>query len=82
MTHHAAYEGLTVRVEATGEGVAALLDDATERLLELEERGEYPTSLSVPQGTYDIIVGLRSADLSRGVPLIVLGLPLVAHNAP
>ena len=81
MQHRAAHEGLTVRVSATGIGVAALLDDATDQLLELEERGEHPTRLSVPQGTYDVIVGLRSADLARGVPLIVLGLPLVAHDA-
>ena len=82
MQHRAASKGLTVCVEATGVGVAALLDDATDLLLELEESGEHPTLLSVPQGTYDVIVGLRSADLARGVPLIVLGLPLVAHDAP
>ena len=82
MQHRGTHEALTVCIAATGEGVAALLDDATDRLLELEERGEHPTSLSVPQGTYDIIVGLRSADLARGVPIIVLGLPLVAHDAP
>ena len=76
----AADAGLTVVVDATGAGVAALLDDATARLLEHEARGDHPTALSVPRPTYELIASIKSADLARGVPLIVLGLPLAAHD--
>jgi hypothetical protein len=67
---------ITVEVGDPGMGVAALLDDATSRIVELEARGYHPRSLSVPPGAYDRIAGVHARDLERGVPLIVLGLPL------
>jgi hypothetical protein len=67
---------VTVEVDDPGSGVAALLDDATARIIELELRGYHPRSLSVPPAAYERIAGVHARDLERGVPLIVLGLPL------
>ena len=57
-----------------------LLDDATSRILELEARGYHPRRLSVPRSALRPDRGLRARELERGVPLIVLGLPLVASD--
>ena len=57
-----------------------LLDDATSRILELEARGYHPRRLSVPRSAYDRIASLRAREVERGVPLIVLGLPLIASD--
>jgi hypothetical protein len=67
---------VTVEVGDPGAGVAALLDEATSRIVELEARGYHPRSLSVPPAAYDRIADVHARDLERGVPLIVLGLPL------
>ena len=72
---------LTVELDDPGAGVAVLLDDATARILELEARGYHPRRLSVPRAAYDRIAGIRARDLERGVPLILLGLPLVASDS-
>jgi hypothetical protein len=68
---------VTVEVEDPGSGVAALLDEATARIIELETRGYHPRSLSVPPAAYERIAVVHARDVERGVPLIVLGLPLV-----
>jgi hypothetical protein len=67
---------VTVEVDDPGNGVAALLDDATTRIIELELRGYHPRSLIVPPAAYERIANIHARDLARGVPLIVLGLPL------
>jgi len=67
---------VTVEVDDVGSGVAALLDEATTRIVELEARGYRPRSLSVPPAAYERIADVHARDLERGVPLIVLGLPL------
>jgi hypothetical protein len=72
---------VTVEVDDTGNGVAALLDEATTRIVELEARGYRPRSLSVQPAAYERIAGVRAAELKRGVPLIVLGLPLQRSGA-
>jgi hypothetical protein len=69
---------ITVELDDPGPGVAVLLDDATARILELEARGYHPVALKVSRDTYDRIASVRTCDVERGVPLIVLGLPLVA----
>jgi hypothetical protein len=68
---------VTVEVDDSGSGVAALLDEATTRIIELETRGYRPRRLSVPAAAYERIAVVHARDLERGVPLIVLGLPLV-----
>ena len=68
---------ITVELDDPGPGVAVLLDDATTRILELESRGYHPIALEVSRSVYDRIASVRSRDVERGVPLIVLGLPLV-----
>jgi hypothetical protein len=68
---------VTVEVEDGGSGVAALLDEATTRIVELETRGYRPRSLAVSPAAYERIAGVHARDLERGIPLIVLGLPLV-----
>jgi len=72
---------VTVQIDDPGTGVAVLLDDATARILELEARGYHPRRLSVPRSAYDRIANLRARDVERGVPLIVLGLPLIASDS-
>jgi len=69
-------QDVTVEVEDSGGGVAVLLDEATSRIVELEARGYHPRSLSVPASAYERIAAVHARDLERGVPLIVLGLPL------
>jgi hypothetical protein len=69
-----------VEIEDPGTGVAALLDEATTRIIELETRGYRPRSLSVPPAAYERIARVHARDLERGVPLIVLGLPLVSRG--
>ena len=71
---------VTVELDDPGAGVAVLLDDATSRILELEARGYHPRQLSVPRAAYDRIASLRAREVERGVPLIVLGLPLIASD--
>jgi hypothetical protein len=68
---------VTVELDDPG-GMAALLDDATSRIVELEARGYHPVGLSVPQAVYDRVAEVHRRDVERGVPLIVLGLPLLA----
>lgn len=72
---------VTVELDDPGTGVAVLLDEATSRILELEARGYHPERLSVPRSAYDRIARLRAREVERGVPLIVLGLPLVASDS-
>jgi len=72
--------GVTVEVDDPGSGVAVLLDDATTRILELEARGYRPARLSVPRTAYERIALIHARDVARGVPLIVLGLPLVSAD--
>jgi hypothetical protein len=71
---------VTVELDDPGSGVAVLLDDATSRILELEARGYHPERLSVPRSAYDRIAVIHAGDVERGVPLIVLGLPLIAAD--
>jgi hypothetical protein len=72
---------VTVEIEDPGTGVAALLDEATARIIELETRGYRPRSLIVPPAAYERIARVHARDVERGVPLIVLGLPLVSHGS-
>jgi hypothetical protein len=72
---------VTVELDDVGAGVAVLLDDATARILELEADGYHPGRLSVPRSAYDRIAVIHARDLERGVPLIVLGLPLIAADS-
>ena len=71
---------ITVELDDPGPGVAVLLDDATARILELEARGYHPVALKVSAEAYDRIASVRTRDVERGVPLIVLGLPLLATD--
>jgi hypothetical protein len=71
-------EPITVEVDDPGSGVAVMLDDATARILELEARGYRVRRLRVSRDAYERIAGIHARDVERGVPLIVLGLPLVA----
>ena len=71
---------VTVELDDPGAGVAVLLDDETSRILELEARGYHPRLLSVPRSAYDRIAAVRARDVVLGVPLIVLGLPLIASD--
>jgi hypothetical protein len=72
---------ITVELDDPGPGVAVLLDDATARILALEARGYHPVALKVPRDAYERIASVRARDVERGVPLIVLGLPLVASES-
>ena len=80
-TNGAAGREVTVELDDPGAGVAVLLDDATSRILELEARGYHPRQLSVPRSAYDRIASLRAREVERGVPLIVLGLPLIVSDS-
>lgn len=80
-TNGAVGSDVTVELDDPGAGVAVLLDDATSRILELEARGYHPRRLSVPRSAYDRIASLRAREVERGVPLIVLGLPLIASDS-
>lgn len=73
-------EPLTVVVQESDPGLAALLDDATEQILALEAQGEHPRRLAVSAGAYALIERTKARDLARDLPLIVLGLPLVARD--
>jgi len=77
----AANRDVTVELDDPGSGVAVLLDDATTRIFELEARGFDIDVQFVSRAVYDRIAAVHARDVDRGVPLIVLGLPLVAADA-
>ena len=70
----------TIELDDSGSGVAVLLDDATSRIVELELRGYRPKRLSVPRTAYDRSATVHARDVERGIPLILLGLTLVAAD--
>ena len=53
--------------------ISAVLDGASEQLLALEQRGSFPAELRVSSGVYHSLAGLRTRELSAGLPLLVLG---------
>lgn len=61
--------------------VSGVLDAASERLLKMEEAGVFPAQLRVGSDVYASFVALRRADLSRGLPLLVLGVEVAEDPA-
>jgi hypothetical protein len=67
----------TVAIDDGGAGLAVLLDAAITQIVELETRGYRPDQISVPRAAYAQIATAHARDVSRGIPLIVLGLSLL-----
>jgi hypothetical protein len=53
--------------------LAALLDAASERLLQMEENNEFASELRLSAEAYTSLAQLRGPELTDGHPLIVLG---------
>ena len=62
---------LTARV-----ALAALLDDARQQIVKRQSPGRQVV-LRVPTATFDALAALRSFDLARGNPLLVLGAQVI-----
>ncbi|MDZ7931758.1 MAG: hypothetical protein U5N21_17600 [Rhodococcus sp. (in: high G+C Gram-positive bacteria)] len=60
--------------------VGEFLSDASRTLLAFEESGIYPSELRVHSELYSSVAHLRSRELSQGVPLMVLGIPLISDD--
>jgi hypothetical protein len=65
----------------TGNWVCGLLDQASARLLDLEEAGLFPAELAVSSAAFASFLALRRRDLERGLPLFVLGVEVTEDPA-
>jgi hypothetical protein len=57
--------------------ICSVLDHASARLLALENDGCYPAELRVSSPVYRSFVRLRHRELTDGIPLLVLGTPVI-----
>jgi hypothetical protein len=61
--------------------VCGLLDQASARLLALEEAGLFPAEMAVGSSAFASFRALRRRDLERGLPLLVLGVEVTEDPA-
>ena len=61
--------------------VCGVLDQASARLLALEEQGVFPGQLRVGSDVFASFSRLRQRDLRRGLPLLVLGVEVCEDPA-
>jgi hypothetical protein len=69
------------RTSDTSHWVCALLDQASARLLALEEAGVFPDQMAVSSSAFARLRALRRRDLERGQPLLVLGVEVTEDRA-
>lgn len=65
----------------TSDWVCGLLDQASARLLALEEAGLFPAEMTVSSPAFASFRALRRRDLERGLPLLVLGIEVTEDPA-
>lgn len=62
----------------TGLWLSVVVDNACARIWEAWDSGDSVTSLRVSPVVYDTVAAARPGEVTRGCPLFLLGLPLVA----
>ncbi len=60
--------------------LSVVIDNACTRIWEAWERGAQLTAMRVSPAVYDAVAAARPGEVSRGCPLMLLGLSLIADS--
>jgi hypothetical protein len=62
--------------------LTALLDDLRPLIVAAHDRGERPRFIALPAEPYALVAACKAGDREKGMPMLVLGLEVVASPEP